>query len=987
MSAREPRGGEGDLPMHGEHQLRNSKNPSYPPNAAIDADPTFSSRDALIPDPGTEADFHVENNPFAFSPGQLGKLINPKSLAAFHALGGIAGLEKGLRTDIKAGLSVDECSLDGLVSFEEATTPVHDREVFTYDGTKPAATKRPSDSFADRKRVFSDNRLPYHRPKSLFQLAWTAFDDKALLLLSLGVLISLADGLNQAYESRYTEYGLKDLLRYTVDTARVPLAATAVFTLVTVFLNGLEEGHNSEAHRNKNDRMVKAIRSGRTCEISVFDILVGDVLHLEPGDLIPVDGILIEGHNLRCDESSATGESDTVRKTPGDEYFESIKRHDSLKKMDPFIISGAKVLEGIGAFMVTATGQHSSYGKTMMSLYTEYGGCKPPGPQKERTIATFGTLSAIIFMVLMNRFTTATTALLALCLALSIDLLLAIFRETVMRKLELNDLVRIRSWLTMGNATTTCSDKKSTQKRNPKLAVHKLLTQSLRRDGQIVPNDTDHEGIEELRRAIATNTTAFLADDGLSFIGSRTDCALLEYARDFLGMDINSERAKANWVACVPFDSLRASQASLVRQGDRYRLYVLGSPEALFRQTSSLIPNLSQAAPLGLASGSLRTIAIAYKDFPQLPSVFDEFDADKNAFLGSLQDLVFLAAFELRRPVVQDPQAPQGGSWPAKKTRSEDGFSRLPVVTLDAQRSLASFMRRRSAFNVRPLAWTILPTFFASANAAPTGGPAHGPNWKDRALQALTDILISLAFLLAPITILFICGVVALVLRHRRKDGSAALAMLGLALVFITIKTPPPTDAKHDNPFIVLAVGMAYGMFMLVYCELVMLNNNGGKIFCFIAVAIGSLATLILMAFAPVRTYWKDLTKLDPLFVLAFATPLSFAMCDLAIYIATLINGGEKRDEDRPESPIPASSTRTTRQLDRLHYVNIAGLRSRSLFSDFYDNDPSEIEFQNLNADLEAGRHEPASTQQSNPSRFSRLLRSFKGMFGKSKPT
>ncbi|PVH90105.1 hypothetical protein DM02DRAFT_467434, partial [Periconia macrospinosa] len=77
--------------------------------------------DALHPDPGTEHEFEVENNPFAFSPGQLGKMYNPKSLAAFRALGGIDGIEKGIKSDRRAGLSVDEVHVDGTVSFQEAT--------------------------------------------------------------------------------------------------------------------------------------------------------------------------------------------------------------------------------------------------------------------------------------------------------------------------------------------------------------------------------------------------------------------------------------------------------------------------------------------------------------------------------------------------------------------------------------------------------------------------------------------------------------------------------------------------------------------------------------------------------------------------------------------------------------------------------------------------------------------------------------------------
>lgn len=109
---------------------------------------------ALHPDPGTEKDFAVENNPFAFSPGQLGKLLNPKSLPAFRALGGLRGIERGLQTDITTGLSVDETSVRSKISFEEATSKVQKCE-----GTVPndAPATAP---FQDRVRVYGKNVLP-----------------------------------------------------------------------------------------------------------------------------------------------------------------------------------------------------------------------------------------------------------------------------------------------------------------------------------------------------------------------------------------------------------------------------------------------------------------------------------------------------------------------------------------------------------------------------------------------------------------------------------------------------------------------------------------------------------------------------------------------------------------------------------------------------------------------------------------------------------
>jgi P-type Ca2+ transporter type 2C len=126
--------------------------------------------DALTPDPGTEDMFNKPKNKFAFSPGQLSKLLDPKSLNAFLAMGGLAGLEKGLRTDIKNGLSSDEDILDGSVAFEDVaakgapkygalgdTAPVPSEEK-SAAAASGAAHHASTQGFSDRQDVFNDNR-------------------------------------------------------------------------------------------------------------------------------------------------------------------------------------------------------------------------------------------------------------------------------------------------------------------------------------------------------------------------------------------------------------------------------------------------------------------------------------------------------------------------------------------------------------------------------------------------------------------------------------------------------------------------------------------------------------------------------------------------------------------------------------------------------------------------------------------------------------
>ncbi|KAL2208413.1 hypothetical protein CC79DRAFT_1366623 [Sarocladium strictum] len=76
--------------------------------------------ETLDPESGTKAKFKADDSPFAFTPSQLGKMFNPKSLGAFYAPGGLQGLEKGLCSDMHAGLSLDEAQLDGSVTFKDA---------------------------------------------------------------------------------------------------------------------------------------------------------------------------------------------------------------------------------------------------------------------------------------------------------------------------------------------------------------------------------------------------------------------------------------------------------------------------------------------------------------------------------------------------------------------------------------------------------------------------------------------------------------------------------------------------------------------------------------------------------------------------------------------------------------------------------------------------------------------------------------------------
>lgn len=104
--------------------------------------------------------------------------------------------------------------------------------------------------------------------------------------------------------------------------------------------------------------------------VNIYEVVVGDIMHLEAGDVVTVDGVILDGYNISCDESAATGESDAIAKVPAALALRSTSPAVKfMEEYDPYIVSGSKVLGGIGTFVVTAVGPNSFNGRTLLCIY------------------------------------------------------------------------------------------------------------------------------------------------------------------------------------------------------------------------------------------------------------------------------------------------------------------------------------------------------------------------------------------------------------------------------------------------------------------------------------------------------------------------------------------------------------------------------------------------------------------------------------------
>ncbi|KAI2610597.1 calcium-translocating P-type ATPase [Hypoxylon sp. NC1633] len=653
---------------------------------SFDNEKIMKDESALKPDQGKEADFQVEDNPFAYSPGQLTKMFNPKSLSAFYQLGGLVGMEKGLRSNRNTGLSPDEKHLDGKVSFEQATN--RQLSKLANEGLdspqtpvtrSDTARKHGSDeSFVDRKRVYGDNRIPEKKGKSFLQLVWITYNDKVLILLSVAAIVSLAVGLYQTFGGEHPDG--QPSVEWIEGVAII--VAIVIVVLVGSLNDWQKERQFARLNRKKSDRLVKVIRSGKTVEISVYDLLAGDVVHLEPGDLIPVDGILIQGFNVKCDESQATGESDIIRKRPADDVFSAIENGEDTKKLDPFIQSGGRVMEGVGTYLATSTGIYSSYGKTMMSLNDD-----PeitPLQSKLNVIAEYiaklgGAAGLLLFIVLFIMFlvrlpsnwelspsqkgqqfiaifiVVVTIIVVAVPEGLPLAVTLALAFATN-RMIKDNNLVRhLKACEVMGNATTICSDKTGTLTQNKMTVVaatigisHRFGSKKAEGEGEGIPTEPSaqefasalsSETREILLKSISLNSTAFEGEvDGVkTFIGSKTETALLEFAKSHLNMvPVSEERANAKILQLIPFDSGRKCMGVVVQLANgAARLYVKGASEIVLGKCSAILRDPTRDTSTATltsdnsetikslietyATRSLRTIGIVSREFERWP--------------------------------------------------------------------------------------------------------------------------------------------------------------------------------------------------------------------------------------------------------------------------------------------------------------------------------------------------------------------------------
>jgi P-type Ca2+ transporter type 2C len=476
----------------------------------------------------------------------------------------------------------------------------------------------PGEEALRRLSEYGPNALEEAKRKSSILLFLEQFNDFMIWVLIAAAIISGA------------------LLRELLDAGVI-----MIIVLLNAVLGFVQEKRAEQAMeelRKLSAPSVKALRDGREVEIPARDLVPGDVLILETGDLISADARLIEAINLRTKEASLTGESTPVGKKtePVGDPEAAVGDRFSM------VYSGTYVEYGRGSAVVVATGRDTEMGQIAEMLEEAEPGPTPLQAELrdvgKRIVYICLAVVLLVFIAGIARGNAfALMFLFAVSLAVAaipeglpaiVTITLAMGTQTMARE---NAIIRsLPAVETLGSANYICSDKTGTLTLNRMTVVEVMVSDSEPLPAAEVVSRVD-SGSEAYR---LSNLAAGLCGDArktdCGFSGDSTEVALLEAA---YGAGFEKEKLEARMprVGEIPFDSDRKMMTTIHSEGDGFLVLCKGAAEVILNRCSGIQDNgrrreldaersrriLEETENLGRRA--LRTIAFAYRRLDSLP--------------------------------------------------------------------------------------------------------------------------------------------------------------------------------------------------------------------------------------------------------------------------------------------------------------------------------------------------------------------------------
>ena len=495
---------------------------------------------------------------------------------------------------------------------------------------------------AKRLEKFGPNALAEGKKKTVLQVFLGQFKDLLVIILIAAALISMATGEVES---------------------TIVIFAVLILNAVLGTVQHFKAEKSLESLKAMSAPSAKVVRDGRRQELPSHDIVPGDLVELEAGDMVVADGRILENFSLKVNESSLTGESEAVEKSP-----DAIPQAEvALGDRKDMVFSGSLVTYGRAVVVVTGTGMDTELGK-VAALMNQTQQRKTP---LQQSLDDFSKKLAIIIMAicvvvfglnlyhqlpLFTRDGVLSALMFAVALAVAaipeaLSSIVTIVQAMGTQKMARENAIikDLKAVETLGAVSIICSDKTGT------LTQNRMTPQKLYADRSLLEgHDLDLVNSVQrllLKAALLASDATTNKEEGGADIGDPTEVALVMLG-DRLGIDEVAYRSQHPRLGELAFDSDRKLMSTLHDVDGTPTLFTKGAIDVLLDRSKFL---LTRDGPVPMTPEEKETISrvnmeLSMQGLRVLAFAYRELDSVRPLTLDDENDFTFIGLISMIDP-------------------------------------------------------------------------------------------------------------------------------------------------------------------------------------------------------------------------------------------------------------------------------------------------------------------------------------------------
>ena len=468
-----------------------------------------------------------------------------------------------------------------------------------------------------RRKKYGENKFIEKEKDGLIKIFFNQFKDSLVIILLVAAVISFFSGNK---ESSFV------------------IVLVLILNSILGAYQTIKAQKSLDSLKKMSSPKCKVIRDHEQLELDSSELVPGDIVIIEAGDIVPADGRIIENFSLLVNENSLTGESNSIEKTDEVLTYEDLALGDQVN----MVFSGSLVNYGRAKILITETGMSTQLGKIATLLDQTEENITP----LQKSLDIFGkrlTLGIVVLCVFIfgiyvyHGNTVLDSLLLAVALAVaaipeSLNPIITIVLSLETEKLAKENAIvkELKSIEALGSISVICSDKTGTLTQN-KMTVKKIF----------INGKLDNEYSLNINKKIdkLLLDSFILCTDATDTIGDPTETALIHLTQKY-DMSFRDERKDSKRISEIPFDSVRKLMTVLYEdKKGKYIVFTKGAFDSLITRLKYFIDENGDIQNINdefikkiekvnndLAEEGLRVLTFAYKyiDEPKELTTQDE---------------------------------------------------------------------------------------------------------------------------------------------------------------------------------------------------------------------------------------------------------------------------------------------------------------------------------------------------------------------------